>query len=95
MKQGACTALPVGTWNAEVQAALDHVPLQDAIGEIGGGMGAARLGGIERAVDIVDGDDLVADFEALDAAGRKIGRGADGDGVFCHEGTVCEGDDGL
>ena len=72
----------------EVQAAFDHVALQDAVGEIGGGMGAARLGGIERAVDIVDGDDLVADFEALDAAGRKIGRGADGDGVFCHEGTV-------
>ena len=85
---------------AEVQAALDHVPLQDAIGEIGGGMGAARLGRIEGAVDVVDGYDLVADLEALDVAGRKVGCGADGDRVFCHEGTSlrrrrCEGDSVL
>ena len=48
-------------------------------------MGAARLGGIEGAVDIVDGDDLVTDLEALDAAGWDIGGCADGDGIFCHD----------
>src|SRR5262249_31661637 len=60
---------------AEVQAAFDHVTLQDAVGEVGGGVGAARLGGVEGAVDIVDRHQLVADLEALDGAGRQIGGG--------------------
>jgi len=70
---------------AEMQAALDDVAVEDAVGEVGGGVGAARLGGIEGAVDIVDGDELAADLEALDAAGRQIGGGADGNGIFGHD----------
>src|SRR4051812_15763471 len=70
-----------------MQGALDHVALEDAVGQIGGGMGATCLGGIEGAVDIVDGDGLAADLKALDASGRKIGGGADGKGVFGHDVT--------
>jgi hypothetical protein len=51
-------------------------------------MGAVRLGGVEGAVDIVDGHALVADLEALDAAGRKIGGSADRHGVLCHDLSV-------
>ena len=29
---------------------------------------------------------IVADLEALDAAGREIGGGADGNGILCHGG---------
>jgi hypothetical protein len=50
-------------------------------------MGAARLGGVERAVDIVDGHRLLADLEAFDVAGREIRDGADGNGIFCHDET--------
>src|SRR5512145_1043520 len=52
--------------------------------------GAGRLHGlagshVEGAVDIVDGEHLIADLEALDAAGREIGCGADGNRMFCHD----------
>ena len=69
---------------AEVQAALDYVALEYPVGEVGRGMGAARLGSVKGAVDIVDGHNLVADIEALDVAGRDIGGGADGNRIFCH-----------
>src|SRR5262249_15262002 len=51
----------------------------------GGGVGAARLRGVESAVDVVDGHELVSHLEAFDVAGRQISRGADGDGVFGHD----------
>src|SRR5262249_55636861 len=70
---------------AEVQTALDDVAFQDAVGEVGGGVGAARLRGVEGAADVVDGHELVAHLEAFDAAGGQIGRGADGDGIFGHD----------
>jgi hypothetical protein len=70
---------------AEVQAALDDIAFQDAVSEVGGSVGAARLRGIEGAVDVVDGHELVAHLEAFDVAGRQIGCGADGDGIFGHD----------
>src|SRR5262245_26606917 len=38
---------------AEVEIALDHVAVERAIGEVGHAVGAARLGGIIGAVDVV------------------------------------------
>src|SRR4029077_17162854 len=63
---------------AEVQAALDDVAFQHAVGEVCGGVGAARLRGVESAVDVVDGHELVAHLEALHGARGQIGDGADG-----------------
>jgi len=68
---------------AEVKAAFDRVAVERAIGEIGKPMGAARLGGVEGAADIVDRDELVADLAADHAVLRDIGNGADGNGI-CH-----------
>ena len=48
-------------------------------------MGADRVGRVERAVDVVDGDQRAIDVEALDAAGRHIGGGADGKGILGHD----------
>ena len=89
MKQGALHRLAARHLErAEVQAAFDHVAFEHALAEVGAGMRAIRLGGVEGAVDIVDGHALVADLEALDAAGREIGGGADGDTGFCHGGRL-------
>ena len=52
---------------AEVEAALDHVAVEGAVGEVGDAVGAARLGGVVGAVDVVDRDELVADLAADDA----------------------------
>src|SRR5262249_34806322 len=57
---------------SEMQAALDDVVLQNAVGEVGHGVGAMRLGGVEGPVDIVDGDKFASHLEALDVAGREI-----------------------
>src|SRR5262245_21931253 len=67
-----------------MQAALDDVAFKNAVAEVGHGVGAIRLGRVERSVDIVEGDTLVAHLEALDAARRKIGGRADGNGIFSH-----------
>jgi len=67
-----------------MQRALDDVALQNPVAEVGHGMGAIRLGGVERAVDVVDGDALVPHLEAPDTAGREVGRRADGNGIFGH-----------
>ena len=69
---------------AEVEAALDHVALERAVGQIGEPVGAAGLGGVEDAVDIVDRHQLVADLAADDAVDRDIRGGADGNWIFCH-----------
>ena len=75
-----------------MQAELDDVPLLYEVGDVGLGVGALRLGGVESAVDIVDGDKFVSHLEALDVAGREIGGGTDGNGIFCHGLTACKGD---
>ncbi len=68
---------------------------QNAVGEVGRGVGAMRLGGVEGSVDIVDGNELVSHLEALDVAGRKIGGRADGNRIFCHGLIACKGDNVL
>src|SRR5437763_6504106 len=55
---------------AEVEAALDFLAVERPLGEVGGGVGAARLGGVERAVDVVDRHELVPDLAADDAVLR-------------------------
>src|SRR5581483_8316126 len=50
---------------AEVQSTLDNVVLQDAVGEARSAEGAFIVGGIELAADVIDGDHVVADLEAL------------------------------
>ena len=55
-------------------------------------MGADRVGRVERAVDIVDGDERAIDVEALDAAGRHIGGGADGKGILGHDLSIAVDD---
>ena len=78
MKQGGCVGWPVFTLKcAEVEATLDLVALQRAVGEIGEAVGAARLGRVIGALDIVDRDQLLADLAADDAVFRNIGGGAD------------------
>jgi hypothetical protein len=47
-------------------------------------MRAARLGGVEDAVDIVDRHELIADLAADDAIDRNVRDGADGNWIFCH-----------
>ncbi len=65
----------------EVQRTLDDLALQDAVGEVGETVGAERGGSVELAVDVINGDMLVVEFEALGAAGRDIGGGASGNGT--------------
>ena len=78
MKQGACTALPVFTLKAPKWKLHSMVvAVEGAVGEVGDAVGAARLGGVEGAVDIVDGDEFLADLEADDAVCRHVGGGAD------------------
>ena len=62
---------------AEVEGALDLLAVEGAVGEVGHAMGAARLGGIVGPVDVVDGDELVADLAADDAILGDVGGGAD------------------
>src|SRR5215467_5723251 len=62
---------------AEMKSALDLLAVERAVGEVGHAMGAARLGGVVGPVDVVDGDQLVADFPADDAVFGDIGGGAD------------------
>jgi hypothetical protein len=72
-----------------MQAALDHVAFQNAVGKVGEAVGATRLGRIEGSIDIVHGDELIAELEALDGAGRNVCYGADGNRIFCHDLTEC------
>jgi hypothetical protein len=74
---------------AEVHTALDDVPFQEAISEIGEGMGAAAFGGIKAAVNIVDRHELVAELERFDGARRDIRSRAHRNRVFCHDVTEC------
>jgi hypothetical protein len=67
-----------------MQGALDDVAFQDAVAEVSHGVGTIGLRGVERTIDVVDGDALVPHLEAPDAAGRQIGRCADGNGLFGH-----------
>src|SRR5215813_14847735 len=62
---------------AEVEAALDLLAVDGAVGEIGHAVRAARLGRVIGAVDVVDRDELVADLAADDAVLGYIGGGAD------------------
>ena len=50
---------------AEVQRAFDDVVFQDAVGEARRAVRAFVVGGVERAADVVDGDDVVPHLEAL------------------------------
>src|SRR5260370_38667315 len=67
-----------------MQSALDDVAFQNAVAEIGHGMGTMCLGGIEAPFYVVDGDALVPHLETLDAAGRNIGGGPNRNRSFCH-----------
>ena len=80
---------------AEMQAAFDDVAFENAVAEIGRGVGALRLGGVEGAVDIVDGHAFVPHLEALDVARREVGGGTDANEIFCHGLTACKGDNVL
>src|SRR5262245_66378796 len=62
---------------AEVEGALDLLAVERAVGEVGHAMGAARLGGVIGAIDVVDGDELVADLAADHAVLGHVGGGAD------------------
>src|SRR5262249_29997236 len=62
---------------AEMKSALDLLAVERAVGEVGHAMGAARLSGVVGPVDVVDGDELVADLAADDAVLGDIGGGAD------------------
>src|SRR5262249_23311954 len=77
---------------AEMQAAFDDVAFENAFAEIGRGVGALRLGGVEGAINVVDGHAFVPHLEALDVAGREVGGGTDANEIFCHGLTACKGD---
>ena len=59
-----------------MEAAFDLLAFDNAVGEVGEPMGAAALGRIVRAADIVDRDQFVADLAADDAVLRHVGGGA-------------------
>src|SRR5262245_35308405 len=75
-----------------MQAALYDIAFQNAVAEVGHGVGAIPLGGVERSVDVVDGNALVPHLEAFDVARWKIGGRADRNEIFCHGSTMREGD---
>src|SRR6266487_3006936 len=62
---------------AEVEAAIDLIAFEHAVGEVGEPVGAAAFRRIERAADIVDRDQLVADLAADHAVLRHVGGGTD------------------
>jgi hypothetical protein len=69
---------------AEVEAAFDHVTIERAVSKIGEAVGAAGLGGVKDALDIVDRHELIAHLAADHAIDRNIRDGADGNRIFCH-----------
>ena len=69
----------------EMQTALDDIPFQHAVCEIGEGMRTASFGRVEGSINIVQCDELVTDLEGLHCAWRNIRSGADRDEVFCHD----------
>src|SRR5258705_6836526 len=60
---------------AEMEGALDLLAVDRSVGEVGHAVGAARLGGVVGPVDVVDGDELVADLAADHAIHGNIGGG--------------------
>src|SRR5258705_13219301 len=60
---------------AEMEGALDLLAVERSVGEVGHAVGAARLGGVVGPVDVVDGDELVADLAADHAVRGDIGGG--------------------
>jgi len=71
----------------EMQTALDDIPFQHAVCEIGEGMRTASFGRIEGSTNVVQGDELVTNLEGLHCAWRNIRSGTDRDEVFCHDPT--------
>src|SRR5215470_5009215 len=61
----------------EVEGALDLLALERAVGEVGHAVCAARLGGVIGPIDVVDGNELVADLAADHAILGHIGSGTD------------------
>src|SRR5579859_3954467 len=69
---------------AEVQAALDDVAVEKALGEACGGVGAFVVGDVKRAAEIEHGEPAVADFEGLGRVRRNLGLRADPNHRFRH-----------
>src|SRR5262245_57774888 len=63
---------------AEMQRTLDHIALQHAVGKTRRAVGAFVVGGVELTADVVDGDDIGADLEALHRVLRHLRGRTDG-----------------
>ena len=72
-----------------MERAFDTIAIDEALGERGEFMGADVVGGVEAAVDLVDGDVIIADLHGLrfvlqNLAGFRHAMPVGGYGVVHH-----------
>ena len=68
-----------------MHGALDDVVFEHAVGEAGRAVRALVVGGVERAADVVDGEHVVADLEALNGILRNVRGGAQANESVRHD----------